>query len=272
LLAYVVAAYAWTWSFNLLKILEQRGVLAVPVPELLLDITAHLGPFLAALAVVSHEAGGSGRRALLGQLLRWRAPRRWYAVALLGPVGLVLAAYGLWVATGGSPPPAEALAQWPLLPVYFVYILLFGGGVDEEVGWRGFALPRLQDRYGPLVASVVLGVFWAGWHIPAWFTVGSGQDLLSFPVFVVSVIGAAVSYTWLYNSTGGALPLVILFHTVFDILTTGPWSRALLALPPSQRGADWFVLITAVVVVLAAGLVLLTDPRTLTGRRPALRP
>jgi uncharacterized protein len=62
-----------------------------------------------------------------------------------------------------------------------VYILLAGGGVDEELGWRRFALPRLQERYGPLIASEVLGLFWAGWHIPAWFTVGSGQDLLSFP-------------------------------------------------------------------------------------------
>src|SRR5215210_5653122 len=170
LLLYVLGAYAWTWSFNLLKILGQRGVVAVPVPELLLDVTAGLGPLLAALAVVGYEAGGGGRRALLDQLLRWRARGRWYAVALLGPVAGVVAAYGLWAATGGPPPPAEALAQWPLLPVFFVYILLFGGGVDEEVGWRGFALPRLQARYGPLVASLVLGVFWAGWHIPAWFT------------------------------------------------------------------------------------------------------
>jgi membrane protease YdiL (CAAX protease family) len=266
LLVFVVGAYAWTWSFNLLKILGQHDVLVVPVPELALDITAGLGPFVAALAVVSFEAGGRGRYALLGQLLRWRVPVGWYAVALLGPVVLALAAYGLWVATGGSPPPAEALAQWPLVPVFFVYILLAGGGVDEELGWRGFALPRLQDRYGPLIASAVLGVFWAGWHIPAWFTVGSGQDVLSFPVFVVSVIGAAIIFTWLYNSTGGALLLVIIFHTVFDVLTTGPWSRALFTLPPSQRGLDPFNLLTGVTILAALGVALLTDRHTLTRR------
>src|SRR5439155_19462535 len=82
LLLYVVGAYAWTWSYFLLKILGQRGVVGLPVPELLLDAAAGLGPLLAALAVVSFEAGGSGRRALLGQLLRWRVPRIWYAVAL----------------------------------------------------------------------------------------------------------------------------------------------------------------------------------------------
>jgi len=267
LLVYVVAAYAWTWSFNLLKILGQRGAVVLPVPDLLLDITAGLGPLLAALAVVSYEAGSAGRSALLRQLLRWRVPRGWYAVAVLGPVVLVLAAYGLWIATGGAPPPAEALAQWPLLPVFFVYILLAGGGVDEEVGWRGFALPRLQDRFGALAASVVLGVFWAGWHIPAWFSPGSGQDLISFPVFVVSVIGAAIVFNWLYNSTGGALPLVIIFHTMFDLLTTGPWARALYTLPPGRPGLDLFTLLTAVVVVAAVGVVIMTDPRTLTRRR-----
>jgi len=120
---YVVGAYAWTWSFNLVKILGQRGVFAVALPDLLLDVAAGLGPLLAAFAAVSLKAGG-GRRALLSQLLRWRVPRRWYAIAVLGPVGLVLAAYGLWIAAGGAPPPAEALAQWPLVPVFFVYILL----------------------------------------------------------------------------------------------------------------------------------------------------
>src|SRR5207253_2297396 len=95
--------------------------------------------------------------------------------------------------------------------------LLVGGGVDEELGWRGFALPRLQDRYGALIASVVLGIFWAGWHIPAWYAAGSGQDLISFPVFEVSVIGAAILFTWLYNSTGGSLPQGVLGHVGYPV-------------------------------------------------------
>jgi membrane protease YdiL (CAAX protease family) len=57
-------------------------------------------------------------------------------------------------------------------------------------------LPRLQQRFGALVASVILGLLWAGWHIPAWFTAGSGQDAISFPVFVVSVTAAAIIFTW----------------------------------------------------------------------------
>ena len=266
LLLFFAGAYAWTWSFNLVKILAQRGFVSVPMPFIVLDIAAGLGPLVAALAVTSYEAGGAGRRALLGQLLRWRVPVQWYAVAVLGPVALAAAAFGGWVATGGSAPPAEALGHWTLIPVFFVYILLAGGGVDEELGWRGYALPRLQQRHGALVASVILGLAWAGWHIPAWFTQGSGQDAISFPVFVVSVTAAAIVLTWLYNSTGGSLPVVVLAHTIFDLCTSGPWSRALFTLPPGQSGLDPFNLLTAVVLIVALGVVLATDARTLTRR------
>ena len=264
---FFVVAYAWTWAFNLVKILAQRGIIAAPLPFIGLDIAAGLGPLVAALVVTGYEAGGAGRRALLGQLLRWRAPGRWYVSAILGPVVLTAGAFALWLATGGSPPPAAALAQWTLLPVYFVYILLVGGGVDEELGWRGYALPRLQERYGATIASLILGVAWAGWHIPAWFAPGSGQDAISFPVFVVSTIAAAILLTYLYNSSGGSLPVVILAHTVFDLCTTGPWSRALFTLPPDQRGLDAFNLLTVIVGIVALSVVLTTDPRTLTGRR-----
>ena len=264
LLLYFTGAYAWTWAFDFVKILGQRHIVPVPLPLILLDITAGLGPLLAALAVTSYEAGRTGRRALLGQLLRWRGLGRWFAIATLGPVLLTAITYALWLGTGGSRPPAEALAQWTLLPVFFAYILLFGGGVDEELGWRGYALPRLQQRYGAAIASVILGVAWAGWHIPAWFTPGSGQDVISFPVFVVNVVAASILLTSIYNSTGGSLAVVILAHTVFDVCTTGPWSRALFTLPPDQSGLDPFNLLTVVVVIVAVSVVVATDRLTLT--------
>ena len=101
LLFYFVGAYAWTWSLNLVKILAQRDIVSVPMPFIALDIVAGLGPLVASLAVSSYEAGAAGRRALLRQLLRWRLPGRWYAVAGLGPVVLVAVAFGMWVGTGG---------------------------------------------------------------------------------------------------------------------------------------------------------------------------
>jgi membrane protease YdiL (CAAX protease family) len=267
LLAYFVTAYAWTWTFNLLKISAQRGILSVPLPFIALDMAAGLGPLVAAVAASSYEGGPAAGRALLGQLARWRAPLRWYVTAVLGPVMVAGGAFGMWMATGGSAPPAEALAQWTLLPVFFLYIFVFGGGVGEELGWRGYALPRLQARYGALVASVLIGLLWAGWHIPAWFIPGSGQDAISFPTFVVSTTAAAIVLTWVYNSTDGGLPLVIITHTVFNLCSTGPWFRALVALPPERRGLDPFLLLTSGVVIVAICVVVLSDPRTLTARQ-----
>jgi membrane protease YdiL (CAAX protease family) len=114
---------------------------------------------------------------------------------------------------------------------------------------------------------VIFGVFWAGWHLPAWFTPGSGQDLISFPLFELSTTAAVILFTWLYNSTGRSLPVVILAHTVFDLCTTGPWARALYILPPDQRGFDPFNILTVVVLAVAVSVDLVTDKRTLTRRR-----
>jgi len=128
---------------------------------------------------------------------------------------------------------------------------------------------------GPLVAALVVTSYEAGgagrralfrqllrWRVPG---PGSGQDAISFPVFVVSVTAAAILFTSLYNSTGGSLLVVILAHTIFDLCTTGPWARG--TLPPDRSGLDPFDLLTIVVGIVAVGVVLATDPRTLTRRR-----
>ena len=97
--------------------------------------------------------------------------------------------------------------------------------LGERAGEAGYALPRLQTRYGALTASIILGLFWGCWHLPAWLLPGSTQAGLSFPVFLVSVVATSVIFTWLYNSTGGSLLLIIVLHTIFDILHDRPMGR-----------------------------------------------
>ncbi len=216
LILFFVAAYAWTWLFQLLSMLIARHTISLPLPRELVETIGFLGPALAALVVTAYEAGGAGVRALLAQLLRWRVRPIWYAVAFGGPLLLTLALAVLYRATGGVLPSSVPL-QMPLpllLLLFFVYVGLFHGGLDEELGWRGYALPRLQARYGALTASLILGVFWACWHLPAWFLPDSPQAGLSFPVFLVSVVATSIIYTWFYNSTGGSLLLIIVLHTM----------------------------------------------------------
>jgi membrane protease YdiL (CAAX protease family) len=92
----------------------------------------------------------------------------------------------------------------------FIYQFLFLWG--EEIGWRGYALPKLQEKYHPLVASVILGVLWGFWHLPSFFTAGSIHEGMSLPFFVLATVGYSILYTWVYNGTGGSLLLTCLLH------------------------------------------------------------
>ena len=110
-----------------------------------------------------------------------------------------------------------------LLVVTFPLILIFGGPLFEEGGWRGFALPRLERRHGPLVGSLILGILWACWHLPLfWITVwGTPPTILNMVLFVPTVVFMTIVYTWVFNNTKGSVLIAILLHTSFDLLV-GP--------------------------------------------------
>ena len=148
----------------------------------------------------------------------WRVGARWYAVALL----LIPAAYLL-----GTLVYPGALASFTAVPAarwIVEYVIVFtlggiiGGPLFEEPGWRGFALPRMQGRLGPLGASLGLGVIWAGWHFPQFLmpesaTQNGGSDLATIAIFVLTVVSICVVMTWVFNQTGGSLFLAILVHS-----------------------------------------------------------
>jgi membrane protease YdiL (CAAX protease family) len=100
-----------------------------------------------------------------------------------------------------------------MVPVALVFA--FPNTLGEELGWRGFALPRLQAKYNALVSSTILGLFWGFWHIPLW--IAFGQTRLPLFIDVVSMVQLAILYTWVYNSTGGSLLLVWLFHVAMTV-------------------------------------------------------
>ena len=136
---------------------------------------------------------------MLGRIVHWRVAPIWYGVVLLGPVLLMLAGLALEVALlGGRPPSLGALIG--VLPILVIITVTLG----EEVGWRGYALPALQARYGALVSSVILGVLWALWHLPAFFNPDTHYSNLPFVLQLALQIPLAILFTWVFNSTGGA--------------------------------------------------------------------
>jgi len=220
---------------------------------------AAVGPSLAAILVAWRMPGAGGARSLFRQFRHWRVHPIWYLIALLLPVPILLAADVIWMALG-----RQSLI-WLTVPGAIPFTI--GAAVipplGEEFGWRGFAQPRLQSRLGALWASVIVGAMWSTWHL--WPLAVPGGAKLFLPSDVaqtyIRLISTAVIYAWIYNSTGGSLPAVMVAHAAHNI-DSGFIPGA--SIDPTHLGpllgALWYVA-AAIVIVLA------TNRGTLT-RRP----
>lgn len=171
-------------------------------------IPGAFGPVLAAVAVLRFQ--GRSIQAWLLESLDYHSPPRWYVVALGLPLGLaVVLGVGLTLTTGRF--AADRLPRAAAMYLGMVLVLSVLGGGQEELGWRGFALPALQDRYDALTASIIIGLIWAVWHLPA-FVFGIPGYTTSFPLYTLLVVGLSIILTWLYHSTDGSVLLAMLFH------------------------------------------------------------
>jgi len=141
---------------------------------------------------------------------------RWVLLAFALPavtMGLAAAAH---VALGGTLPPSPAAGQVWMAALNVLLIFLVGGPLSEEFGWRGFALPALQERWGWRVASVALGGVWAAWHLPLFYSSGTLQSHWPFGWFALSVIASSVLFAWLFNRTQGSVVPVLVLHTTVN--------------------------------------------------------
>lgn len=174
---------------------------------------AYLGPLTAAFVVTAIADGRPGLRHWARRLVRWRVGLRWYlGVLFLVPAAVLLATCALPGALAQIRVPAAVVfaAYLPMLIVQFLTT-----AVAEEPGWRDFALPRLQRRFGPVAGTAILGMLWGGWHLPLFLTEWGGWPHVSWvqPVeFVACCIPLSLIMTWVFNRTGQSLPLVMLLH------------------------------------------------------------
>lgn len=221
LAAYFALAYLITWSLLAPLALAARGESAFRVPAAWHALGA-LGPFAAALVVTWTVGGSPAVRDWLRGFARWRVGARWWLLAVASPFALFVVA-ALLVHAGGVPWPDFArLARPPYASAAWLSDVLFVGtvayGLGEEPGWRGFALPRLEARYGPLVGTLILTPIWAGWHFPAFFYRASYQGGLPTVVgFLFGLLAGAIVLTFLYDGTRGSLLLVVLFHVLINV-------------------------------------------------------
>ena len=195
-------AFSWgLWTLPLLGILppSSMGVLAS---------IGGFGPLVGALVALT--VADRSVRTWFRSNLRVRIPARWYVYALVLPPLLVGAAGLVHVVVFGASLDLDAINPLWVYPIAVVIVFLIGGG-QEELGWRAFALPALQERYTAATASLGVGIVWALWHLPLFLIPGSPQQELPLGPYVIAVLAASVVFTWLYNSSGSVL-VPMLFH------------------------------------------------------------
>lgn len=227
---------------------------------------AYLGPIGAALFIITLTEGREGLRVWRGRMTRFKVGWRWYlAVVLSVPAALIAASS---VLAGRAPELPSASILLAFLPGLLAQMITTG--LAEEPGWREFAMPRMQRRYGALTATLVVGVLWGCWHLPLYLTDwGGGYDDLVWtaPVeFVVSAIAFSVIITWVFNRSGESMPLVMLLHCGVNNTFSVIWEDMFPSLSRSDAGHA-FLLISGI-----GALVLLAATRGRLGyaKEPAL--
>ena len=223
--AFLVMLYAVAWGIFLPVVLQARGLLALPIDltegfafDAVTSLASILGVALPAFLVTAATRGGAGVRDLLGRCLARRVGIVWYLAALFG----LLASTVLLGSAFSDPAPLEVLTErWPLLFTLFLPEVLFPFlfiQIFEEAGWTGFMQHTLQERRGPLVASVLVGPAFVLQHLPI-LLMDAGIGLSSLIIVVALVVVAVffrVVVTWLYNRSGRSVLVVALFHSAYN--------------------------------------------------------
>lgn len=235
-----------------------------------------IGPTLAAFLMTGITQGRAGIRQLLRRFMLWRVGIVWYLLVLLGILILMLITFLLLPGALSAFHLAGlfSLSFWLPYLIMYVAVFIFGGPLGEEPGWRGFALPRLQQRFGPLVGTLVLGVLHGPWHVPIFLVFlsnlpgytgaeASSVDLLAlFALFFISVIALEYVFTWVFNNTRGSILLAIMLHA--SINTAGTMLPYLL---PSLSIGFLYGLSWALVWVVAAVIVIVATRGRLSYQR-----
>ncbi len=257
---YFALTFLVSWGGVLLVIGGPGGIPGTPEQiERLLPLVypAMLaGPSAAGILLTGFVYGRTGFREVLSRLFRWRVSARWYAVALLAAPLLAAAILFALLLTSPVFLPGIFTTDDKASVLLIGIAVGLGVGIFEELGWTGFAIPRLRLRYGVLGTGLIVGVLWGAWHFLLFFwTSGTSSGALSPALLLPAVlfcVGVGPVYrvlmVWVYNRTGSLL-VAILMHA-------GLTGGVALILMPLATGVPlmtfYLVLIAALWVVVAA--------------------
>ena len=205
----LISFFGMAFLFSWIAVAPLVANPALPVEPFQI-LGALAGPTLSAVIVIAVLEGKAGLGIFFKRYIQWRAGILWWLIVLFG----ILTALTIVAAILLGPSVlTEFFNNFGLILVTYLIALIVGvilGPLWEEPGWRGFAFPRLQERYGPIIGSFVLGVLWAVWHAPGY---AGGWMQSGFPALLVYCIGFSILATWVYNNTRGSILLMILLHS-----------------------------------------------------------
>ena len=244
IILYLFLTFLISWSFMIPWARNNGGEGSLALP------CAGYGPFLAALIVVGFSKGRTGLRHWLGKAFRLRIPVILYlAGAFLLPLLVGGLQYGLYLVMGGEPDFSTA-NPWNLYVANVAVIFLLYGG-NEEPGWRGFALPALLERFHPVLASIILGVIHAAWHLPMMAAYGT-----TFGMYLFNVIPLTIIFNWFYLKSRGSVIPVMLLHAgvnaIGNYITIPLVALDLLGTSAPLRGLVYWV-IAIVLIIMTKG-------------------
>ncbi len=246
LINFFLLTYAVTWSFFIatgvalssVSVANRTGILQ------LLILPGVFAPAMVAIAMTARADGRAGVRALLQRMLQWRVGARWFVLATGYMVAIKLTvALIQCLLTGAWPRPGDMLYVLPLAIVVSTPVQ-----AGEEIGWRGYALPRMAAQFGLARASILLGLIWAIWHLPLFFIPGTDTYGQSFVVYALQVTPLSVAFAWLYWRTNGSLLLTMLMHAAAN-------NSKIIVPPPATGSVNPFGLSASLVAWLMVAVL-----------------
>ena len=219
---YFILAFALMWVFVIPIMLSQRGLGIISLPDTLIEIfllvATFSGPLPAALIMTTLLDGREGRKKLLRSMFLWRVGLGWYLLLLVGYPLIFLTGLSFY---SGAASWVALIQNWPLIFTFYLPAAAFGiifPSLGEEPGWRGFALPRLQQQYGPLIGTLILAVLHGIWHLPVYFVPGTilegPFDITAFAANTGLIIAMSMIWTWFFNNAGQSVFFARLVHGV----------------------------------------------------------
>ena len=251
MLTFFALTFGWTWSLWGLSTLVSPGVSAFSNA---LFLAAGFGPSLAAVLVVLMFGAQLGLRSWLRRCLAWQFSVGWYGVAFFTVPLAMLAALGIHGAVGGNLPAFLTAGPIGYTIAQFGLVLIIGGPLGEEFGWRGYLMPVLTARVGWRRSSLIIGAVWGLWHIPLFYIEGNGQSQMPMALFLSSTFALSIVFARLAINTAFSVLPVLLLHWSINA------GSIVIPMIPNGGSVRPYILVMSILFVTAAALFMKPDP------------